>query len=142
MARSAENVVKIGALELRFLVDESQSKDLVMFDFVVPAGARVPAPHYHRDVDEAIYGQEGIFTSTVDGKKIEVRPGEVAFIPRGAVHTHENLHSETARALVVLSPGSIGKRYFEEIAEVVNVPGKPDLAKAKEIMLRHGLIPV
>jgi len=23
----------------------------------------------------------------------------------------------------------------------VNVPGKPDLAKIKEIMLRHGLVP-
>jgi hypothetical protein len=33
-----------------------------------------------------------------------------------------------------------GRRYFEEIAQVVNVSGKPDLAKVKEIMLRHGLV--
>ena len=28
-----------------------------------------------------------------------------------------------------------------EVAREVNVPGKPDLAKIKEIMLRHGLVP-
>ena len=40
----------------------------------------------------------------------------------------------------MLNPGTIGRRYFEEIAQVVNVPGKPDLSKVKEIMLRHGLV--
>ncbi|GGC83039.1 hypothetical protein GCM10010994_46160 [Chelatococcus reniformis] len=40
-----------------------------------------------------------------------------------------------------MTPGTIVRRYFEEIAEVINVPGKPDLDKAKEIMLRHGLVP-
>jgi hypothetical protein len=33
-----------------------------------------------------------------------------------------------------------GRRHFEEIAQVVNVSGKPDLAKVKEIMLRHALV--
>ena len=40
-----------------------------------------------------------------------------------------------------MTPGTIGRGYFEEIAEVINVPGKPDLPKAHEIMLRHGLVP-
>ncbi|MDA8424866.1 MAG: hypothetical protein M0Z80_01915, partial [Treponema sp.] len=60
---------------------------------------------------------------------------------RGSVHHHENLHEGTARALAVMTPGSIGQGYFEEIAEVINVPGKPDLARAREVMLRHGLVP-
>ena len=63
------------------------------------------------------------------------------FVRRGSVHTHENLHGETARSLIVMTPGSIGRRYFEEVAREVNVPGKPDLAKVKEIMLQHGLVP-
>jgi hypothetical protein len=42
--------------------------------------------------------------------------------------------------MVVLNPGTIGRRYFEEIAEVVNVPGKPDLATVRKIMARHGLV--
>ena len=136
------NTVRIGDLDLRFLVDETQgSGDLVMFEFTVPPQARVPAPHFHRDVDEAVYGLEGTLTMTLDGERRELRSGDIIFIPRGSVHHHENLHEQTARALVVLTPGSIGRRYFEEIAAAVNVPGKPDLGQVKEIMLRHGLIP-
>jgi quercetin dioxygenase-like cupin family protein len=138
----SSNTVRIGDLDLRFLVDETQgSSDLVMFEFTVPPQARVPAPHFHREVDEAVYGLEGILTMTLDGERRELHPGDVIFIPRGSVHHHENLHEQAARALVVLTPGSIGRRYFEEIAAAVNVSGKPDLGQIKEIMLRHGLIP-
>jgi quercetin dioxygenase-like cupin family protein len=143
MEAGSRNIVRIGELELRFLVDETQGAgDLVMFEFTIPSGARVPTPHFHREVDEALYGLEGRFTVTSDGQSRELGVGEAIFIPRGSVHHHENRHPGTARALVVLTPGSIGRRYFEEMAEVINVAGKPDLARAKEIMLRHGLVPV
>ena len=135
-------VVTFPGLELRFLVDETQGTgELVMFEFAVAPDARVPAPHYHRSVDEAVYGLAGTLTVTVDGAVRELRPGEVAFIPRGAVHHHANRHAEPARALVVLTPGSIGRRYFEELAAVVNLPGRPDPARLQEIMHRHGLVP-
>jgi quercetin dioxygenase-like cupin family protein len=130
-------LVKIGALELRFVVNESGA---TVFEFTVPPRARVPAPHFHRDADEFLYGLEGVLTVTLDGAKKELRVGEAVFIPRGSVHHHENQHEGTARALVAITPGTISRRYFEEMAEVINVPGKPDLAKANDIMLRHGLI--
>lgn len=63
------------------------------------------------------------------------------FVPRGSVHHHENLHPGTARALIVLTPGSIGRRYFEEVAEAVNGPGQPDNEQIKQVVLRYGLIP-
>src|SRR4051812_1530965 len=136
------NVVQIGSLELRFLVDETQgSGSVVMFEFVVPPNARVPAPHHHLEVDEVVYGLEGTMTTTLDGRKHEIRKGDSLLLPRGSVHLHENLHPETARVISVLTPGSIGRRYFEEVAAAVNVPGKPDLAEVKQIMLRHGLVP-
>ena len=136
------NMVRIGALELRFLVDETHgSGSLVMFEFVVPPSARVPAPHFHKEVDEVIYALEGTTTTSLDGQKHELQAGQSLFVPRGSVHTHENLHGETARSLIVMTPGSIGRRYFEEVAREVNVPGKPDLAKVKDIMLQHGLVP-
>ncbi len=36
---------------------------------------------------------------------------------------------------------TIGRRYFEEVDEQVNMPGKPDPMKVKDIMLRHSLVP-
>ena len=133
--------VQIGAMELRFHVDENDgSGDLVMFEFMVPPGARVPEPHYHEAVDEVIYGVQGTMTTMRDGERHEIRPGDSLLIRRGQVHHHANVGEVSARAMVVLNPGTIGRKYFEEIAEVVNVPGKPDLAKVREIMARHGLV--
>ncbi len=134
--------LRIGALELKFLIDETASAGkAVVFEMTMPAKARVPAPHFHRDVDEVVYGLAGTVTTTVDGKAHEVQPGESVFVPRGAVHHHQNLHDGDARALVMMSPGSIGRRYFDEIAALVNAGGPPDPAKVNEIMLRHGLVP-
>jgi quercetin dioxygenase-like cupin family protein len=142
MERSRGKLVRIGALELRFLIDETQgSGDLVMFEFPVPEEASVPPPHHHQEVDEAVYGLEGTLTATVDGQVHELRAGDVVFIPRGSVHHHQNLHAGTARALVVLTPGSIGRRYFEEMAAEAGGPGKPDPGRVKAVMLRHGLVP-
>jgi quercetin dioxygenase-like cupin family protein len=134
--------VRVGAMELKFLVDETQgSGELVMFEFTVPPQAKVPAAHYHEAVDEAVYGLAGTLTTTVNGQRHELRAGDSVLIPRGAVHVHENLHDDAARALVVLNPGTIGRGYFEAMAAEVNGPGKPDMAKLKDIMQRHGLIP-
>jgi quercetin dioxygenase-like cupin family protein len=140
--RQSDSSVRIGQLEIRFLIDETQSAgQVVMFEFVVPPRARVPAPHYHRDVDELVYGLEGSLTTTIGQEKRTIGVGCSAYIPRGIVHHHENLSGQLARVLCVMTPGSIGRRYFEEIAAEVNVPGKPDLARIKEIMFRHGLVP-
>jgi mannose-6-phosphate isomerase-like protein (cupin superfamily) len=142
MEAHGQNTVKIGSLELRFLVDEVQSSGtLVMFEMTVPPNARVPAPHHHREVDEMVYVLEGRLTMTLDGQKRDLTPGESLFVPRSHVHGFENLGPGPVRSLAVLTPGSIGRRYFEELAVEVNVDGKPDLAKIKNIMLQHGLVP-
>ncbi|KQV84154.1 cupin domain-containing protein [Rhizobium sp. Root1220] len=136
------NLIEIGNMEIRFLIDEDQSSGrIVMFEFVVPPQARVPAAHFHTDVDEVIYGLSGVITTTLDGQQHEVRPNETVFIPRGLVHTHANLHDETARCLITMTPGLIGRRFFEEIASAMNVSGKPDIEHVKEIMLLYGLVP-
>jgi uncharacterized RmlC-like cupin family protein len=82
-----------------------------------------------------------VTTTTLGEQKHELSAGQTLLVPRGVVHIHENLSDETARSLIVLSPGTIGRRYFEEMAVEINGPGKPDPAKIKEIMLRHGLVP-
>jgi quercetin dioxygenase-like cupin family protein len=136
------NEVQIGALSLKFLVDETTSGGaLVMFEMKVPEKARVPAPHHHRDFDEVVYGLEGTLTLTIDGVAHEVRPGDGVFTKRGLVHHFQNNHSGDARVLAVMTPGSAGKGYFDELAAVVNAGGPPDMSKVKEVMLRHGLVP-
>ncbi len=138
-----EEVIRIGQLELRFFVDGTRTVGgLDMFEMTVPESARVPLAHYHREVDEIVYGLEGVLTYTVAGDRRELGPSDRCFIPRGTVHHFANLHRGNARALVALTPASIGPKYFREIGELINRGGPPDPAEVKGIMLRHGLVPV
>ena len=84
-----------------------------------------------------------MLTRTVDGKTIDVGPGQALCIPRGAIRLFDNNGSQDVEALCVITPPALGPQYFREAAEVINAAagGPPDRAKMIEIMLRHGLTP-
>ena len=135
-----KETIRIGGLELNFLLDsEDTDGTLVQFELIVPPNAKVPAPHFHVEVDETLYILEGTFTQLIDTEMHELHPGDHCFIKRGTVHGFNNLHSKTARALCTLSPASIGPAYFREIGELINAGGPPDIQKLLAIMKRHGL---
>lgn len=142
----AHETVNIGPLALRFLVTgENSGGSIFAFEMVVPAGQKLPAPpHSHDHYEETIYGIDGVLTWTVDGKPIDVAPGQALCIPRGAVHRFDNNGSRDSRVLCVITPAAIGPQYFRETAEVLRASagGPPDRAKLGEIMRRHGLTPV
>jgi quercetin dioxygenase-like cupin family protein len=134
--------IKAGQVTIEFLLEAADTNgSAAMFEFAVPAGAKVPMPHYHEHFDETIYGLAGIMTFTVEGKAIDIAPGETCFIPRGAVHGFENLKNEYAKALAVITPALLGPIFFKEVAEIVNAGGLPDLEKLKLVIAKHGLIP-
>ena len=138
-----KDVIRAGPIEVRFFLESAQTAGSVtMFDFLVPAGARVPVPHSHEAFDETLSGLSGTLTWTLDGKETRVGPGDVLFIPRGHVHGFVNAGAEDARQLSAITPGLLGPAYFREIGEVVNAGGPPDLAKIAEVMRKHGLRPV
>lgn len=136
-------LIRIGQLEIRFLRTKDETEGaLDIFELTVPAGAKVPVPHYHRDYDETVYGLSGVLSMTVEGVRHEIGPGDSLFIRRGATHHFINTGAETARGLAVLTPGLLGPTYFRELAALI-VPGSPpDPERVREVMLRHGLVPV
>jgi quercetin dioxygenase-like cupin family protein len=80
-----KEIIRLGQLELRFLLDgDDTNNQLVMFEFIVSAGAKVPVPHYHAEVDEVVYGLEGTLSSIINGEPVTINPGDKCFIPRGA----------------------------------------------------------
>ena len=133
--------VRIGLLRLKFLIDDADNGGkLAMFEMTVPEQAKVPVAHYHRDFEEVWYGLGGTLTITVDGVKHRLQSGDALFVPRGAVHRFDNLDAGEARAVITLTPAVAGKKYFEEVAAVVNAGGPPDMAKVKAVMEKYGLI--
>jgi quercetin dioxygenase-like cupin family protein len=141
MSQPKEERIKVGPLEMRFKVDGSHtSGHVAVAEMIVPAGARVPPPHFHVDVDETVQVLEGTLTYRVDDEVRELHAGEHMFSPRGSVHAFSNPGTVDARALVVFSPAKIGPEYFREVGEVLAVPGPPDVAKLKSVMTKHGLV--
>jgi quercetin dioxygenase-like cupin family protein len=139
---TGSNVIRAGPIEIRFRLEAAQTAgSLAVFEFLVPAQARVPVPHSHEAFDETIYGLEGVMTWVLDGQKVLVGPGDVLFIPRGHVHHFANLEAQDARALSVITPGLLGPAYFREIAEVIGAGGPPNIERIMEVMRRHGLRP-
>ena len=76
--------------------------------------------HSHDHYQETVYGIQGVLTWTVDGKGIDVGPGQALCIPRGAVHRFDNNGTEDVKGLYVVTPAAIGPQFFRESAEVVN----------------------
>ncbi len=136
-----DEIIRVGQVVVKFLHSRHDTDGMLdMFEFLVPSGARVPAPHYHTSWDETVYGLDGQMTWIIDGVKSVLGRGDHMFIRRGQVHQFVNHGSEEARALGVLTPGVIGPEYFRAMAAVINVSGPPDLAKAKAVMLEFGLV--
>jgi quercetin dioxygenase-like cupin family protein len=137
-----DELIRVGQIGIRFLLEAADTNGSVaMFEFTVPAGAKVPVPHYHKAYDETIYGVDGVVTFTVEGKPVDIGPGESCFIPRGAVHGFNNLKQSDVKALAVITPALLGPDFFKETAAIVNAGGPPDVEKLKAVMLKHGLVP-
>src|SRR5688572_12594707 len=77
---NAHEVIRVGPIEVRFRLESGHTAgSMTMFEFSVPANARVPVPHSHDAFDETVYGLEGVATWTLDGQKTRVGPGDVLF---------------------------------------------------------------
>jgi quercetin dioxygenase-like cupin family protein len=141
----ADETIGTKGLTIRFLLTGDNSNgSIAAFELMVPAAGRLPAPaHSHDHYEETIYGIDGVLTWTVDGKHIDVGPGQGLCIPRGAVHRFDNNGSEDAKTLCIITPAAIGPDYFRETFAVLNAAagGPPDRAKMADIMRRHGLTP-
>jgi quercetin dioxygenase-like cupin family protein len=141
---SKSEEIRMGPLAVRFLLEgEASGGSVAVFEFDVPAGAKLPAAHSHDGYEETIYGLAGVLTWTLEGRQTDVGPGEVLCIPRGAVHRFDNGHGVDAKMLAIISPGILGPDYFREIAAVAKAAagGPPDPAALAEVMRRHGLTP-
>ena len=129
--KQPKEIVHIGQVEIRFLLDDKDTNNqMLLFESVFPPGAKVAAPpHYHQHVDEIGYVLEGILTITLDGKKNDFGPGESCFIPRGVVHHITNNTTQPAKALAMMTPALISINYFREMSALIGAGTVPDIKK-------------
>src|ERR1700751_4160673 len=120
----SDETIRLGPLAVRFLITgENSTGSIAAFEVMVPATQRLAAPaHSHDHYEETIYGIDGVLSWTVNGKQIDVGPGQALCIPRGAIHRFDNNGSRDAKVLCVVTPAAIGPQYFRESAAVINAP--------------------
>jgi quercetin dioxygenase-like cupin family protein len=144
MTAASREMIQVGALGVRFLVEDSDSNGSAsVFECFVPADSKMPVAHSHDAFEETIYGLEGTTTWSVEGRTLDIGPGEAICIPRGAVHGFDNQGTVDAKFLAISTPGLMTPDYFREIHDVLAsaAGGPPDPAKVAEVMRRHGLTP-
>jgi quercetin dioxygenase-like cupin family protein len=136
--------IEIAGMTIQFLVEAEDSGGSVsVFRCDLPVGSRPALPHSHDGFEETVYGLTGTTTWTVDGASVEVGPGDVVCIPRGAVHGFTVSGGQEASILCIATPGLFGPGYFREMAEVIEAAagGPPDREALMTVMKRHGLRP-
>ena len=141
----SDETIGVGAVTVHFMISgENSGGTVAIFELVVPCGESLPVPaHSHDCYEETIYGVDGVLTWTVDGRQIDVGPGEVLCIRRGSIHRFDNNGSKNVKALCVITPAALGAEYFRECAAVIDgqTDGSPDHTQLSNIMRRHGLTP-
>ena len=134
--------IRLGPLTVTFFasgVETGGHADI--FEVTVPEGAKVPIAHHHVEVDELVYVLEGTLTYTLGGVPHTLTAGQQLFAPKGIEHHFANLHGGLARFLSVLTPATIGPKFFREMSELIGAGGPPDPMKIGAVMRKHGLVP-
>jgi uncharacterized cupin superfamily protein len=140
-AQAKQDVIRVGQMEIRYLQEAKDGCQMGCFELRVPPGSNVPPPHSHSANEELLYVLEGILRTTVGGETKDLQPGESRVTPRGVAHGFSNPHSVTARALIILTPDTIGSQYFRDVGAIVNAGGPPDRTRLMAVMQKYGLVP-
>jgi len=139
----SHETLQLGPVGVRFLLTSNDTNhNASVFEVFVPAGHKLTAPPHKNDTfEEVLYGISGVLTWTVDGTPIAVGPGQSLCIPRGAVHRFDNVGTEDAKQLVVITPAVMGPAYFRDVAALIAsaAGGPPDREKMMEIFRRNGM---
>lgn len=134
---NAKTLIIQGGIELKVLVSgkDTDGTLAVFVDTVQPGGG--PPIHIHNQQDETFLCVEGEFKIRVGDEVIEVKAGDVAFVPRGTIHGFKNVGSTTGVLQYIFSPALTMEQMFEDYAEAAK-QGLEDPKELAAIAERHG----
>lgn len=124
-------------------VGEDTGGTYSLFETRTPPNAGAP-PHYHRQEHEAFYVLEGKYAFRVGDENIVLGPGGYVMIPREMVHAYRNIGEDTARMLILATPGGYHEHFFLDAGDPVSNPvnpepptGPPDFERVRAAAARH-----
>jgi quercetin dioxygenase-like cupin family protein len=116
-----------------------------LFEVTAQPGAG-PPPHIQHREDEAFCVLEGEYEFLVEGRTINAGAGALIYVPKGNLHTHNNVGEGIGRMLVSQTPGGLHERFFEEIGEEMKdrstapvSEDPPDMESIAKIAAEYGI---
>lgn len=116
-------------------VGETSDGMLTLFEAIIPPGGG-PPPHIHHREIEYYYVLEGAL-EIIDGDETFTAPaGTFVTIPKGALHRFKNAGAETARMLLLFTPGGIEGMFFGigKPATPGSSASPPDAAEVEKVL--------
>lgn len=98
-----------------------------------------PPLHVHFAEDEAGAVHRGMLSAEVDGRRIQVGPGDPLDLPRGSAHRWWNEGDEPLEFTGYAKPVVDLDRYLQAVFEIANAgpAGRPPLVYMAHALLRH-----
>jgi quercetin dioxygenase-like cupin family protein len=97
-----------------------------------------PPLHVHTREDEFFYVLEGELVFEADGVCHTVRAGGSVGVLRGTPHRYQNFTEQTARLLIVTTPGDFA-HFFVELSSITPPGGLPSMEQLVSLDARYGL---
>lgn len=101
-------------------------------------------PHLHHGEDQAFYVLEGEHEFVCDGRAFAAGEGSFVYVPRGVVHSYENVGGKTGRLLILSTPAGGTERLFLELGEPAEEGSPPppteplDLGALRATVQKYG----
>src|SRR5829696_4035587 len=96
-------------------VGEDTGGAYALTDSLVPPQGG-PPPHIHHREDEAFWVLEGELEVLVGENRFKAGAGSFVHLPKGVLHSYQNVGTGTARFLTLMVPAGLEK-YFEEVGK-------------------------
>lgn len=110
----------------------------VVLNHTPPGGG--PPPHLHRNEDETFLVLEGKIRFLANGEWTEALPvGSVVYLPRGTVHTFQNIGDTPSRAWIIATPSGFENFFARCAAHFATPEMPPNMAAILGISSEHGI---
>jgi quercetin dioxygenase-like cupin family protein len=101
--------------EVEVIVRASAQSTGGAFSVIEEADAVDTPLHVHANEDEIFYALEGEHVIQVGEEEFLLRPGDLAFGPRGVPHSQRRVKPRTGRVLILVSPAGF-EGFFRDLA--------------------------
>ena len=102
----------------------------------VPPGAGQPL-HTHQYEDETFCILEGELEMQVGDERRTANAGTVVFLPKEIPHTYSNCSHQTAKVMVIITPGGFEEFVLE--SEALTAQGEPDMEAILALSAKYGI---